>query len=556
MRHVKVELGQVRQRCIKAASATVTQHREIELKLEIDPAELQQLRDGRAKVIGASGETRQTLNTVYFDTPKLRLHQAGFSLRVRAEGDRRIQTLKHEGQAAAGLFERPEWSVDIDGDKPDLTRIDRKAVAPALPADGLRAARVEPIFRTEVDRTTWRVHSIAAVIEIALDDGRVVSNGRAEPLIELELELKDGSPSELFKLARALGPEHGLRLGVLSKSERGYTLAAKNAPVAFRAEPIVLPPDMTTADAFKCIVRSCIRHFRLNEPLLIATRKDEPLHQCRVALRRLRTALSVFRDVVADDEVETWRNRLKLISRKLGEARDLDVLLANLRKPQEDLLAGEQDQRRLIEQAQDDRERAYDRLISALNGKRFRPLMFELLAWSEAGPWLRTDDAAAQTRRDRPIESFAADELQRRRRKIRKTGRHIKELDPPDRHRVRIATKKLRYATEFFSSLAPTKKRRRRQEVFAKALEDLQDHLGELNDLAARDRIATDATVSERKRATAGAKSERPEETSKSVQGRAHKRALAAAARAYRAFADAKRFWPTASPKQAPSAGK
>jgi inorganic triphosphatase YgiF len=521
----------------------VTQHREIELKLEIDPADLQQLRDGGAMVVGASGETRHCLSTVYFDTPKLGLRQAGFTLRVRADGDRRIQTLKHEGQTTAGLFERPEWSVDIDGDEPDLTRIDRKTLEPALPAERLRA-RLKPVFRTEVNRTTWRVRSAAADIEIALDEGRVVGNGRTEPLIEFELELKGGSPSELFKLARALGSEHGLRLGVLSKSERGYTLAAKDAPASFRAEPIALQPDMSTADAFKYIVRSCIRQFRLNESLLIATRGDEPLHQCRVALRRLRTALSLFRDVIADDEVGTLRNLLKAISRKLGDARDLDVLIANLRRSQEHQIEHGQHSSRLIEQAQDDRERAYDRLISALNGKRFRPLMFELLAWSEAGSWLRIDDAAAQARRERPVGRFAAKELQRRRRKIRKTGRHLERLDPTDRHRVRIATKKLRYATEFFSSLAATPKRRRRQEAFAKTLADLQDHLGVLNDLTAREKLVSDFARREGKPTKADVRSDHPQPR----QLPAHEQALAAATRAYRAFAGTKRFWKTSSP--------
>ncbi|HEX2727204.1 MAG TPA: CHAD domain-containing protein, partial [Beijerinckiaceae bacterium] len=399
--------------------------------------------------------------------------------------------------------------------------------------------RLKPVFWTEVERTTWRVRSKGAEVEVAVDEGRVVADGQSRTFAEVELELKDGSPSDLFTLARALSPAGGLKLGVLTKAERGYALAAKDAPSSFRAEAISLQPEMSTADAFRTIVQACIRHFRLNEPLLLATRTAEPLHQCRVALRRLRTALSVFRDVVSDDEFENLRDRLKSISQKLGEARDLDILLGSLQDPHDEQAESEPDKPGLIERARADRERAYDRLMTALDGQRYRTLMFELLAWSETGRWLQTDAAAAQARREQPIESFAAEVLERRRRKIRKRARHLDALNPPDRHRVRIEAKKLRYASEFFSSLAADKKTQRRQQAFTKTLEDLQEHLGELNDLATRDKIVTDAAHPDGQPDDAGAAAGRRDPG----QRRAHKRAMAGATRAYQSFADAKRFW-------------
>jgi triphosphatase len=526
----------------------VAHDKEIELKLEIDPAALQQLRDERAKAIGAAAETRQSLSSVYFDTKKRRLHKAGYSLRVRADGNRRIQTIKQEPQGAAGLFERPEWSVEIDGDEPDLAQVKATPLECVVSAKQLRG-RLKPVFWTEVERTTWNVRSRGAEVEVALDEGRVVANGQRHSFAELELELKSGSPSELFKLARALNPAGALKLGVLSKSERGYALAAKHAPEFFRAEPINLQPLMSTADGFKTIVQACIRHFRLNEPLLIQTRTAEPLHQCRVAVRRLRTALSVFKDFVADDELERLKDRLRSISRQLGEARDLDVLLAKLAEaPQDDHTGAEPEQRELIEHAQADREHAYDRVIGELQGRRFQTLLFDLLAWSEAGQWLKAGDAAAQARRQGPIGTFAVQELERRRRKVRKRGLHLDELDPPHRHRVRIEAKKLRYASEFFSSLATNTKRQQRHEAFAKALEDLQEHLGELNDLARRDKIATDRAAHEGQAVGASSSSRHgTKKPGRAAQRHVQKRVLAAATRAFRAFADAKPFWPAKS---------
>src|SRR5215203_6355489 len=100
---------------------------------------------------------------------------------------------------------------------------------------------------------------------------------------------------------------------------------------------------------------------------------------------------------------------------------------------------------------------------------------------SDLGPWLRKDGKAE---REAPVERFAADELRRRAKRIRKRGRHLPELAPDERHRVRIAVKKLRYAAEFFAPLYEGKGRAKRTRRFRDALGELQDRLGDLNDIA------------------------------------------------------------------------
>ena len=99
--------------------------------------------------------------------------------------------------------------------------------------------------------------------------------------------------------------------------------------------------------------------------------------------------------------------------------------------------------------------------------------MLDLVAWSEAGSW--REDPQRQAAREEPLETFAAEVLARRRRKIRKRGRDLAKLDVAAQHRIRIEAKKLRYATEFFASLAATKKARERHRIFLKSLEGLQD---------------------------------------------------------------------------------
>jgi CHAD domain-containing protein len=248
--------------------------------------------------------------------------------------------------------------------------------------------------------------------------------------------------------------------------------------------------------------------------------------------------MSLFKEVIRDDQVEELTERLRSLTQKLGEARDLDVFLGKLREPHGERAEAAPETDELVRQTAKDREQAYNRVLAALRGKRHQALMFDILAWSEDGPWLSSSDQATQTRRREPIESFAADVLDRRTRRIRRRGRNLEELDPPARHDVRIEAKKIRYATEFFASLATTKKRRRRHETFSMALVSLQEHLGELNDLATGDNLARNA--GQRAGAALGL-------GGRTAGAEVAKSSLKAATSAFREIAKAKPFWGSAS---------
>ena len=86
---------------------------------------------------------------------------------------------------------------------------------------------------------------------------------------------------------------------------------------------------------------------------------------------------------------------------------------------------------------------------------------------------------------DRPIVEFATHLLGKRQRKALERGRQFEQLSAEERHRLRIALKKLRYATEFFEALYPKK----HTKPYLAALKDLQDGLGHLNDVAVAQRL-------------------------------------------------------------------
>src|ERR1700757_1198724 len=117
--------------------------------------------------------------------------------------------------------------------------------------------------------------------------------------------------------------------------------------------------------------------------------------------------------------------------------------------------------------------------------------------------WTNPQDDFVRDRGDLPIGVYAADELRRRWRKVRKQGKSLVELDASKRHRLRIQTKKLRYAAEFFASLFPAKRVRKHRKRFLSALERLQDGLGDLNDIAVHEkRIAALGNQRQRSRST------------------------------------------------------
>ncbi|MDP4026081.1 CHAD domain-containing protein [Methylobacterium sp. NEAU 140] len=466
----------------------MSEPREIELKLEGELSDLATLQ-AHPLLQEAAEQDEALLTSVYHDTADLRLRAAGLGLRVRKKGDQHIQTLKAEGD---GLFERPEWEWPVSGPEPDLALLADTPAAAIL--DG--AAPPQPVFTTAVTRRTYGVEQGRSRIEVALDSGRIVApaQDRVVGICEVELELKDGAAAEVFALAHALAALAPLRLGVRSKSERGYLLAAGEADRVRKAEPVRLRTDMNAAQAFQAVVHACLRHMRTNEDILLQGRNADALHQVRVAIRRLRSAFSLFGDLVRDAQGERLRAELKRITEPLGHARNLDVFLATTLPAERERHPDEPGLLTLETLLEDRRAQAHDAVQEMLRSDAWRTLVLDLVRWTNAGPWLRDNAGDRAEARAEPARDFAARVLDKRRRQVKKRGRHLDDLNPEDRHQVRIAAKKLRYGAEFFAGLYDGKKATRRHAAFVKALSELQDHLGALNDIATADEILHEVT--------------------------------------------------------------
>lgn len=430
--------------------------REIELKLDLSEVSAEALsRWGGLP----EREDVSRLHSVYFDTPDGKLAERGMSLRIRKDGKRRIQTVKADGGTAAGLFARREWEMPVRGSVPVLD--DRTPVAVLL---GDAVGQVAPAFEVDVERTRWILAEGEARVELVLDRGIVRAGEREAALCEIELELMAGPPAVLFGIARRIDGEVPVRPGIFSKSDRGYRLRDA-IPDAYRAEPVRLDPMMRAGEAFLHIAQACLRHYRLNETLLLEQYDPRALHQARVAVRRLRTALALFKPVLLETDLLRFQGELRWLAGMLGEARDLDVLAERI----EDEAA-----RNMLEVA---RQAAHVRVGQWLHSARVRILLLDLVEWLALG-------AGCGGEAERPAADLAAARLRRLRKRVVKGGRHMENLPDAARHEVRKNAKKLRYDTEFLADLFPKGGQKRRHRKFVTALERLQKHLGDLNDLA------------------------------------------------------------------------
>lgn len=472
--------------------------REIELKLDLSNAAADIFADWDGL---PEREDVTRLQSVYFDTPDGQLADKGMSLRIRKSGKRRIQTVKADG-GSAGLFARQEWEMPVRGAKPTID-----ARTPLLELFGEAAEQVEPVFEVDVERSRWLLTEGDGRVELVLDRGVVRAGEREEPLCEIELELKAGPPAALFAIARRIDGEVPVRPGVLTKPERGYRLRAA-MPAAFKAERVRLDPAMKASEAFLRIAQACLRHYRLNEALLLEQYEPKALHQARVAVRRLRSALTLFKPILLEADVQRFQDELRWLAGMLGEARDLDVLAERV----EDEAARQS--------LADAREAAHRRVGEWLRSARVRMLLVDLAEWLALGAGCGGDA-------DAPATDFAASRLRRFRGKVHKGGRDMAKLPDDARHQVRKDAKKLRYGTEFFTDLFPASGQRRRHRAFVDALEALQERLGDLNDLVSAPDLLEQHGLAR--------------DTALGLKRK--KKLVAGAADAHAELADARKFW-------------
>ncbi len=441
---------------------------ETELKLYIAPEDYNKLVQHPLLQSASRTQTQQLYNS-YFDTPKHDLLQQGIGLRVRHIGERRLQTIKTAGKAVGGLHKRQEWENEITADTPDYSKFPKKA----LPVKKKTLKQIEVIFTTNFQRTTWDLRlEDGSEIEVALDEGKVESKTAECPLSELELELKAGTPEQLYKVALILQKDIPLMIENKSKAERGYALHQAQTLTFHKAGVVELHSKMTAEQAFIHIISHCILHLQANEDMVLYGEDIEGVHQMRVALRRLRSCLHLYKALIPYETHTELRNEIKWISEVLGVARDWDVFSINLQKIQSPTL---KDLKSTVANLQ---AQAYVEVRQAMRSQRYSRLLLLLGQWLTERYWRQNLKASTLQDLDSPIKDFATKILNKHYRRVSKQAKNLSQLNPEQLHNLRISIKKMAYGTRFFTALYPSEAAR----AYAKSLSHLQDELGILND--------------------------------------------------------------------------
>jgi CHAD domain-containing protein len=231
---------------------------------------------------------------------------------------------------------------------------------------------------------------------------------------------------------------------------------------------------MSCGAAFRAIARRCLKDLTASQAAT-CTGNGVALHQMRIALTQLRAAISFFSPMLADSERVHLKRELKWLNGRLGAARDMDVAIAFLKENSKHGSSASNDPAWMKKRAE-----SHLHLTQALRSHRYRRLIVDLSIWIENGPWTRDGSRTAAKRRATGVTRYGERKLARWRMKLLKKSRHLRKLDAEKLHRLRLASKRLRYAIEFFAGLLSHKN----SSIHAalKCLRLAQTSLGELND--------------------------------------------------------------------------
>jgi triphosphatase len=416
----------------------------------------------------------QRLLAIYYDTVDDRLAASNVSVRLRREGRRWVQTAK---APTADPLRRLEHNVvltvprTVEAPAVDLGLHDGTpaglAIRNALGISDAKSATASLVerFRTEVSRLTQVEEFEGACVELALDSGKIVAGKRSMAICELEMELKSGPMESLFRLAAQRASPHGLWLSSVSKARRGMRLATGDAVDAVSAEVLSVDTHSGEERFFVEVVESCLRQILGNASEICAGAADEELvHQLRVGLRRLRTALRELGSFAGGLD-PAWEKAFRAAFQALGAHRDEVTVLPAFRK--EMARAGLECPVALAAVSVAPSPEA------VVQSPEFQHALLDVMSFCYKMP-AKSDLSGARRR----LKQRVGSRLALLYKNMKRDAKHFNRLPSSRQHRVRKRLKRLRYLAEFSSPLFGT----RRVGRYLKQWREAQDALGDQND--------------------------------------------------------------------------
>jgi CHAD domain-containing protein len=452
-------------------AAAVDERRPLRLEIALDPGAVARLRRHPAFARSGDGGARSrsvATARIWYDTAEGTLAGLGLVLEAPRRGPRRLLRVV-PGADAAWHPAAPSDTVESVADGAVPEAVGDAALVPIAAFDG-RSVRL-PVAEAygeaplECELLHGRLRAVAAEREVA----RLGIAGPAGPALAL---------------ARALAADLPALPARAALAEEGRALARGEATTRPRRRGA---PDLAgvwgVEDAFAVALGHLLDVMLSQAPLARMEAGPEGVHQMRVALRRLRSVMKLFRSVFDGPSLRALDDRLKALADALGPARDWDVFLDGMARDVAAALPGERRIAALLRAAEARRAAAYGALRETLDGAAFRTLVWDAIALLALRSWRAEapDDVEAAAAREGPLDEFAEGALAKRWRRLLTRGEALAAAAPDDDealHALRLEGKRMRYAAEVFAPLWPGKPSRR----FVKRLAALQEALGLAND--------------------------------------------------------------------------
>lgn len=459
---------------------------EFELKFEIPASSLKRL----SAAVQAAKPQLQCLRACYFDTADGALAANGLVLRMRKEGSFWVQTAK---ATTSNAFDRLEHNVTIEKSSSksiekskampriDLSRHDSELVGEKI-SSALKLSSNAPKptliaqYETDVQRLKFSIDHLGSIIEVALDQGMVVSGARSVALCELEIELKDGKPEHAAALARLWCAEYGLWLSSISKPMKGHRLQGlhlneQDSPDLFAIAPI-FKRHANAPQIVKAVLQSCLNQVIANASEIADSSQHEiHIHQLRVGIRRLRTALNELKGLASRID-PAWEASLIKVFRALGEHRDHDHLVQHF-QPQLLTAGGPILGASLA-------SKTLPNLNSIVRSAMFQDTLLCIIAYVNE---LDLDEKITKSKHQhQAAKKNLVGHLDKLYLQIIKESKKFPTLNEAHQHSVRKHFKRLRYLTEFSAPLFSGQASTHNTNSFIELLKPVQDALGFYND--------------------------------------------------------------------------
>ncbi|MCH7336896.1 CYTH and CHAD domain-containing protein [Acinetobacter sp. NIPH 2699] len=437
---------------------------EIELKFQLPVSKKKSV----LQALNKQNAQKIRLQAKYYDTADRLLAKNHVAIRLRQEGEHWVQTFK---AASKNHLQRIEEDIHLgqceQEPELDLSLYQHNQTVQDILRDilGDDARDLFLQFQTDVERTFHLFEFQGSQIEVCLDDGEIRTPDRQAKICEVEFELKQGSARDLIIFSNHLVEKYQLWLDVRSKAERGNLLAmGKKVSPATKAKTLQLKPAFSAEQAIKLIIENSLNQILPNAAAIAdGVAEADHIHQARVGLRRLRSALKHFSHWSAQID-PTWESELAEIFRALGQSRDNDAI-------QDSVIP-------LIKEVCDFdfpfNSQTTTNVTKLMGNTKTTQLFLSLLSFTYSENESKTK-----------LKKQVTKSLTKLYQKILKDAAQFSDLPVEQQHRTRKRVKQLRYCIDFISGLYPEKELRQ----FLSKLQPIQEYLGFYNDLFVAEQI-------------------------------------------------------------------